>query len=85
MVNAGEAFLCLNTALHLVLVALLVPDLETLVVFADKVSSNLVVNDTHEATTPILGRVSDIDTALAGLRIVGYTSRCHLVRFKLDS
>lgn len=84
LVDTCEAFFCLDATLELKLFALFVPGLEPFVELAHEVGSNLVVNYTVEAATAILGRISNVDTTFASLRIVGHTRRCHLILFELD-
>ena len=85
LVHTGEPFFSLDTTLHLPLVALLVPDLEPFVELAHEMSADLVIDDTVETTTSILGWVSDVHARLASLRIVGHACRRHLYLFELHS
>lgn len=60
------------------------PDLETFIELAHEMGADLVVYHAEKTTTAILRRVTDVNTALARLRIMGHTGRCHLVHFELD-
>ena len=62
MVDACKAFFGLDAALHLILLALFVPDLEALVIFAYIVRADLVIDDAMQTTAPILWRIADINS-----------------------
>ena len=62
LIDAGKAFFSLDTAFHFPLVTLFVPHLEALIELANKVSADLVINDTQKTTTSILRRVTDVDS-----------------------
>ena len=84
LVDACKAFLCLDTALHLPFVALLVPNLEAFIELPNKVCSNFVIDNAHESATAILRRVFDVYSWLSRLWVVSHACRRHLVCFKLD-
>ena len=84
LVDTCKALLCLDTALKLPFVALLVPNLEAFIELPHKVRSNFVIDNAIESATAILRRVFDVDTWLSCLGVVGHACRRHLVCFKID-
>ena len=60
LVDTCKSFLCLDTALHLPFVALLVPNLEAFIKLPNKVRSNFVIDNAHESATAILRRILDV-------------------------
>lgn len=83
LIDAGEPLFCLNAALHLPLVTLLVPDLESLVELAHEMSAYLVVNNAIETAPAVLRWIANVDARLACLWVMSHTCRRNLGRFEL--
>ena len=60
LVDTCKAFLCLDTALKLPFVALLVPNLEAFIELPNKVRSNFVIDNAHKSATAIFRRILDV-------------------------
>jgi len=84
LVGTSEAFLGDDAGLHVVLISPLVPDLLLLVVLAQEVSADLVVEHAHHAALTVLAGQLNIHLAFASLGIMSHTGGCHLVLLEID-
>lgn len=83
LIDTSEALLRLNATFKFKLVALLVPNLKPLIKLPYEVRSNFVVDYSDKSPTPVVGWISNIDTAFACLGVMSDTGRNDLILFVL--
>ena len=78
LVDGCEAFFSLDAVLELVLFPLFVPDLQLFVVFAEVMSTDLMVEHPHDPAPPVLYGQADVYPRFPALGVVSHASWSHL-------
>eukprot|EP00350_Pseudokeronopsis_sp_OXSARD2_P013091 CAMPEP_0170567566 /NCGR_PEP_ID=MMETSP0211-20121228/80560_1 /TAXON_ID=311385 /ORGANISM="Pseudokeronopsis sp., Strain OXSARD2" /LENGTH=153 /DNA_ID=CAMNT_0010889057 /DNA_START=434 /DNA_END=895 /DNA_ORIENTATION=+ len=79
LVDGCEPFLSLDAVLKLVLFPLFVPDLLLLIVLSKVVGPDLMVQDPHDAASPVLDGQTNVYAGLPSLGVMSHTGRSHFV------